>query len=231
MKSIKRKVLALILSISSISGFSIGAMKCSGGRWYTKEQFLVKSRDIGLPKKFYKDLKLKFMDIYKTNILMDMKGDVESKIKILKAFKENAKLSDSCISSVIEKLIDGSVEEADYDKLLNGFSRFTHLINGFGFFIYYKRYRNGEISEVGLIHNRRKEKKITMLRNYEKFRASQEIPKEMYDNFFFHDTRSSSLRRYFDENLAREFDEKLAWEKDRDHEVHIMPVMMTEESK
>ena len=109
MKSIKSKIFTLILSISSISGFGIGAMKRTAGKLYPKQQTYAKFEGIEIPKDLYDLLEEEYIDQFngETNSgnqdkIVEVMDAVENKISIFKAFEENNRLTSDDLASIEE---------------------------------------------------------------------------------------------------------------------------------
>ena len=170
MKSIKRKILALILSISSVSGFSIGAMKRTAGKLYPKQQTYAKFEGIEIPKDLYGLLEEEYIDQCNgvTNSgnqdkIVEIMDAIENKISIFKAFEEN-NMPTSDDLAFIEEFKDYLLIESDYGEI----SEFMPALKNFEFFAYYKRGKNKKLIELGLIYNDKEDKKILKLKSYNK---------------------------------------------------------------
>lgn len=181
MKSIKRKIFALVLSFSLFSGLGISAMRVDvNGDCHFKQQIEAKSRNLKLPSGFYSTLEGAYVDFYNKErnskclkSLLKIMEDIKNRVEIFKGFDENKVTSSNDIETiksfdVVEEHMHG------YDKL-PGASRFTSALGRFDFFIYYKRGEDKKLIELGVIYNDRKDAIIYQLKNYKENIAQSNV--------------------------------------------------------
>ena len=211
MKKKKKKILSLILSISSISGFSIGAMKYSEGGLYDKPQTQIDSKNIGLPEEIYEKLcqLTSFDDTKSINLYDELNRwikEVKNKAKILRAFEENTTLSDDDIRKFnlddIEMQIASSYET---------FGDLYDLFSSSGFYVYYKLDKDKKISELGLICNYADGERIIILKNSRKV----DFPRGLISAAIHGRASTKPI-----------FEHKKNWTEYQNHEIHVMPVLM-----
>ena len=193
MRNIKRKVFALILSINSISGFSIGAMRYSNSekKHYIGQQVQAEFESIGLPRTLFINLKRMYMGRKTNEDELKKINDTKIKIEIIKSVG-GSNLVSSVDMGRMESLNCIDFVKLKYDEI-PCFARFTPALKCFKFFTYYKRGKNNQLIELGLFYNDYENKKILKLTAYEPINCRMNFGSENFAEQMDEDSKNQEI--------------------------------------